>query len=290
MTKIEPVELNEQQVDMAAALRQKRVFLRPDATTETDFPYAVLADSFTGQLESVTGAEAWFVNEGGEKAEQTMPLPVFVQPAALRPLSDDRDLEFVLLDQLSPAFTTTALDAFLQFAEQTQKDFTARGQHDQAEATGQFRSYLQRFGLPGADDYQLLMRALTRTTDAVRKVFRDTCEDKPFPRGSECHDKLQALCEGDIALQTVGQRDTTWTPEKVTVAARQGWRITPANDGTAGLTITAVPGGRLAGDLAAYEYVCQQAKQGDLLALTACKETGIRIAEVNDYKPPVLGM
>ncbi|CAG9184337.1 hypothetical protein [Cupriavidus pampae] len=290
MTSHKPVELNEQQIDMVAALQEDRVLLRQHASVHTAYPYAVLANGDTETLGFLPGAEVWFVNAAGDKAEPTMPLPLFVRAEELRALGDDPELERQLRARIPAAPLPTAVDAFLQFAEQAQRDFIARGQHDQAEATGQFRSYLQRFGLPGADDQLRLLSAVTRTTDALRKVFRDTCEQKPFPRGSECDDKLQALCEGDIALQTVGQRDTTWTPEKVTVAARQGWRITPANDGTAGLTITAVPGGRLAGDIAAYEFVCAQAKRGDLLALTACKETGIRITEVNDYKPPVLGM
>ncbi|WP_432262841.1 hypothetical protein [Cupriavidus sp. TMH.W2] len=184
----------------------------------------------------------------------------------------------------------TAQQALATLAERAECEFAQMGRTEDAKAMGQFRSYLDRFGLPSADNQMALIAALTRTTDAVRKVFRDTCEKKPFPRGSECDDKLQALCEGDMALQSVGERDATWTSEKATVASRQGWAITPADDGTGGMTISAVRGGRLVSDTEAYRHVCLMAKQGDLLALTACKEVGIRIAEVNDYKPPVLGM
>ncbi|WP_454727703.1 MULTISPECIES: hypothetical protein [Cupriavidus] len=286
MTTITPVELNEQQIDMAAALAQGRVYLRMHGD-EHSHPYVVLDDGYAEHLASLSVGDSWFVNAQGDKADETLPSPMPIRKAELRPLEDAPALHAAVRLSTGPA---TALDAFLAFTEQAERDFVARGQHDEAKATGQFRSYLQRFGLPGADDHIALVKALTRTTDAVRKVFRDTCEQKPFPRGSECDDKLQALCEGDIALQTIGERDTTWTNEKATVAQRQGWRISPANDGTAGLTVTAVRGGRLQNDIEAYAHVCTMAKQGDLLALTACKEVGIRIAEVNDYKPPVLGI
>jgi hypothetical protein len=289
MPTIEPVELNEQQIDMAAALRQDRVFLRAHSANHPH-PYVVLADGYAEAFATAYVGDAWFVNAEGEKADSTLPSPLPIRKADLRALSTAPELQQALRQQVDAAQPRTMLDALIQFAQQAEQDFASRGDVAQAQVSKQFGSYLKRFGLPSPENQLALIQALTRTTDAVRKVFRDNCEQKPFPRGSACDDKLQALCEGDMALQTVGERDSTWTPEKATVAQRQGWKISPANDGSGGLTITAVRGGRLQGDTEAYALVCEQAKKGDLLALTAAKVVGIRIAAVNDYKPPVLGM
>lgn len=287
MTKYSPIEIDEQHIDMQAALAQGRVYVH----TSGEHCYAVLSDAYAEDFGTSYVGDVWLVDSHGRKADETYPSPIPIRKEALQELSEYPALQHTL-DVLYPSANRNANPVVLltDFVTQKQADLSQRGLRREAEMLGQVKSYLDRFGLPSAENQMALLHALNRTTEAVRKVFRATCEQKPFPKGSECDDKLQALCEGDIALKTVGHRDTVWTAEKANVALRQGWKIEPSTDGTMGLTIKAVPGSRLASDIDAYAFVCEQAKVGDLLALTACKEAGIQIAAVNDYRPPVLGM
>ncbi|WP_199032192.1 hypothetical protein [Ralstonia sp. ASV6] len=278
----QPIELSQHQVDMAAALKQGRVFVNA-FPTNPDYPYAVVAERHQEQGTS----SVWMVDQQGNKSPTdgigAMPIP----NDNLMPLDMVPDYKAVL-EAVQPAPSNDALIKLGELVTAAQDDFAQRGLNHQAAQLGEVKSFLEKYGLPKAENQLMLLNALNRTTDALRLIFRATCEKVPFPRGSECDNKLQAICEGDIALKTVGERDQVWTQEKANVAKRQGWQLAPANDGTMGLSILAAPGGKFASDVEAYQFVCEQAKERDLLAMTACREAGITLAGVNEYRPPSL--
>ena len=191
-------------------------------------------------------------------------------------------------------FKQLAMDSLLAHLEREQSAFADRGMPKTADQFAQVRSFLEQFGLPHARNQLALIKAVMHTTDQLRAVFRAGCEQLAFRRGSDCDNKLQAICEGDIALVTVGERDTVWTPEKATVARRQGWELLKSQDGSMRVEVVAAqpqrPGAPqvFATDTEAYAHICKQAKEGDLLALSACRQAGIQLAVANDYRPPVL--
>lgn len=293
MTTNKPLELNAETIDMEAALQQGRVFADRHSVGDDKALFLVVEGEFQGDLRTKSQfLSAWLVDVHGTKEISTYPSPISVYSEDFLPIAEgspeDNQLRTLYPVALGPAKRPDLVNVLSSFVDATEAQFVSSGFHQEAEDLRQFRSFLQRYGLPKVDNQMALLKALSHTTEELRTTFAATCARRPFPRGSECDNKLQAICEGDIALKSVGERDNVWTSEKAAVAARQGWRIEPAQDGTLGLAIQLSEGSPFATDIDAYTFVCQQAKDGDLLAVTACRAAGIQLAAVNDYRPPAL--
>ncbi|WP_432262840.1 hypothetical protein [Cupriavidus sp. TMH.W2] len=94
------VELDEQRIDMAAALAQGRVYVK-QAPDDQRYPYVVLTERYAQDFASVYVGDAWMASVDGEKAEYTMPSPLPVRKDALCALDNAPALKMALLQQVS---------------------------------------------------------------------------------------------------------------------------------------------------------------------------------------------